>query len=116
MKPINNFRDHPALKYDESKTIIVINSKYSSPEMYLVTDKDVVGITPIEVQHTNIGEPYRDLARFIFRIDREKEDDSIDIDPNDLQDLINMFKGLEWTSDIDITERLSRYLDSYCEE
>lgn len=34
----------------------------------------------------------------------------IDIDPNDLQLLVDMFKELVWASEIDIPERFNKYL------
>lgn len=111
MKPINNFRDHPALKYDEQKSVFVI--KYSTrPEMYLYTEKEVKRITPIAIKYTNIGEPYKELARFVFL--NEDEEDSIDIDPNNLQNLGNMLYSTGLM--LPIPSRFARYLESYWED
>jgi hypothetical protein len=111
MKPITNFRDHPALKYDEQKSIFTI--KYSTrSEIYLYTEKEVKRIIPVAITDTNIGEPYQELARFVFL--NEDEVDSIDIDPDDLQDLGNMLHSID--SLLPIPDKFTRYLDSYDDE
>lgn len=108
MKPISNFRDHPALKYDEQRAVFVIKHSIRS-ELYLYTEKEVKRILPLGLEYNNIGEPYKELVRFNFMSEGDK--DSIDIDPNDLQDLVNMVKsiGFECIS----PERFAKYLDSY---
>jgi hypothetical protein len=115
MKPISNFRDHPALKYDEQRAVFVIKHSVRS-ELYLYTEKEVKRIIPLGLEYTNIGEPYAELVRFNFSSTQESslgmnenEEDSLDIDPNDLQDLVNMMKsmGFECIS----PERFARYLD-----
>jgi len=91
MKPISNFRDHQALKYNEKKSVFVI--KYSTrPELYLFTEKEVTRILPMKLQYTNVGDPYKKLARFTFS--NGEEEDSIDIYPDDLQDLVNMVQSI----------------------
>ena len=104
MKPINNFRNHKALKYDEQKSVFVIK-----PEIYLSNSKEVKRILPLSIKVTNVGEPYKELVEFNFT--NEGEEDYIKIDPNDLQDLVNMLKSVEL--DLHIPDRLCRYLDSY---
>lgn len=111
MKPISNFRNHPALKYDEQRAVFVI--KYSTrPEMYLYTEKEVKRILPVAIDYTNIGEPYRELVRFVFL--NEGEEDYLDIDPNDLQDLDNTLHSIG--SMLPIPSRFAKYLDSYEDE
>jgi len=106
MKPISDFRDHPALKYNERKLVFVI--KYSTrPELYLFTEKEVKRILPIKLQYTNIGDPYKKLARFIFC--NEDEEDSMDINPNDLQDLVNMVQSIG--VELLVPKELISYLD-----
>ena len=104
MKPINNFRNHKALKYDEQKSVFVIKS-----EIYLSNSKEVKRILPLSIKVTNVGEPYKELVEFNFT--NEGEEDYIKIDPNNLQDLVNMLKSIEL--DLYIPDRLCRYLDSY---
>ena len=81
MKPINNFRNHRVLKYDEQKSVFVINHS-TRPEIYLSNSKDVKRILPLSIKTTNVGEPYRELVEFNFTT--EGEEDYIKIDPNDL--------------------------------
>lgn len=108
MKPISNFRDHPALKYDEQKSVFVI--KYSiRSELYLYTEKEVKRILPLGLEYSNIGEPYKELVRFVFL--NEEEEDYLDISPDDLQGLVNMLKSIGL--DLKIPDRLCRYLDFY---
>lgn len=112
MKPISNFRDHPARKYDEQRAVFVI--KYSTrPEMYLYTEKEVKQIIPKTIIDTNVGEPYKELARLVF-LNEGEEEDSIDIDPNDLQDLSNMLYSIGLM--LPIPSRFAIYLDSYWED
>ncbi len=110
MKPINNFRDHRALKYNEQLIIFVIPHSTES-EMYLLSSKDVRKILPLSIQHTNIGEPYRELVQFNFV--KGEEEDYIRIDPNDLQDLVNMLSSIGLN--LLIPDRLCGYLD-FCED
>lgn len=108
MKPINNFRNHRALKYDEQQTIFVV--KHSTrPEIYLSNSREVKRILPLSIERTNIGEPFRELVKFNF-INEEKED-YMRVDTDDLQDLVNMLKSIGL--DLPIPDRLCRYLDSY---
>ena len=108
MKPINNFRNHKVLKHDEQKSIFVI--KHSTrPEIYLSNSKEVKRILPLSIKVTNVGEPYKELVEFNFTI--EGEEDYIKIDPNNLQDLVNMLKSVEL--DLPIPEKFDKYLDSY---
>jgi len=92
MKPISNFRDHQALKYNEKRSVFVIEYP-PRPKLYLFTEKEVTRILPIKLQYTNVGDPYEKLARFIF-CNEEEEEDSMDINPNDLQDLVNMVQSI----------------------
>lgn len=104
MKPINNFRNHKALKHDEQKSVFVIKS-----EIYLSSSKEVKRILPLSIERTNVGEPYRELVQFNFM--NEGEEDYIKVDLNDLQDLVNMLKAVGL--DLHIPDSLCRYLDSY---
>ena len=104
MKPINNFRNHRALKHDEQKSVFVIR-----PEIYVSNSEGVNKILPLSIKTTNVGEPYKELVEFNFI--NEEEEDYIKIDPNDLQDLVNMLKSIELN--LHIPDRLCRYLDSY---
>ena len=103
MKPINKFRSHRALKHDEQKSVFVIR-----PEIYLSSSEEVNKILPLSIKRTTVGEPYKELVEFNFIID---EEEYIKIDPNDLQDLVNMLKSIGL--DLPIPDNLYRYLDSY---
>ena len=108
MKPINNFRNHKALKHDEQLAIFVI--KHSTrPEICLLNSREVKRILPLSIKETNIGEPYKELVQFNFT--NEGEEDYIKVDPNDLQDLVNMLKAVEL--DLSIPNSFCRYLNSY---
>ena len=104
MKPINNFRNHNALKYDEQKSVFVIR-----PEIYLPNSREVKRMLPFSIKVTNVGEPYKELVEFNFS--NEGEEDYIKIDPNELQDLVDMLKSIELN--LHIPDRLCRYLNSY---
>lgn len=72
MKPISNFRDHPALKYDEQKSVFTMDCS-SIPELFLYTEKEVKRIIPVSITHSNIGEPYKELVQFIFTNEEEED-------------------------------------------
>lgn len=75
-----------------------------------MTEQEVVEIYPDnEIKETNIGEPYQILIRFSYRSRFKDEFDSIDIDPGDLQNLVEI---LEYISDgeVFISESLQKYL------
>ena len=108
MKPINNFRNHRGLKHDEQKSVFVI--KHSTrPEIYVSNSEEVNRILPLSIKRTAVGEPYKELVEFNFI--NEEEEDYIKINPNDLQDLVNMLKSVGL--DLPIPEELNKYLDSY---
>jgi hypothetical protein len=89
MKPVTNYRDHPALKYDYQQSVFVIEQK-----MYLLTEDCVVRIMPLSLDRTNIGEPYAELVRFSFEIDEKVEVESLDIDPKDVSSLLAMCSSI----------------------
>jgi len=111
MKPVTNFHDHPALRYDEQITVFVIKHSVK-PELYLYTDEEVKRILPLGLSYDNVGDPYKELVLFKFM--NESKEDYIKIDPNDLQDLVNILKliGVDFL----IPERFNCYLDSYWED
>jgi len=104
-KPVTNFRNHPTFKYDSVEYIFNIGSG-----LYLLTEQEVIEILPDnEIEETNIGEPYQTLVRFSYRSRFENEFDSIDIDPKDLSNLVEI---LEYVGDgkVFIPENLQKYL------
>lgn len=107
MKPISNFRDHPALKHDEQKSLFVIKHSIR-PELYLHTEKEVKRILPLSIKHDNVGDPYKELVQFNFV---NGEEDYLKIHTENLQDLVSMLKSIGL--DLKIPDRLCRYLDSY---
>lgn len=61
MRVIENYRDHPNLRYVSTKIVFKIDEK-----VYSIIDDIVRQIIPKTVSHTNIGEPYRKLVRLEF--------------------------------------------------
>lgn len=106
MKLITNFRNHSALKYNSVQYIFNIGSG-----LYLLTEQEVRQILPDKIQYTNIGEPYHDLVRFNYRHIVEDKWDSIDIDPKDLSNLIEMLEYIN-DSKIFIPNELQKYLEN----
>lgn len=87
MKPIQNFRDHPALKHESHQSIFAIEQK-----LYLYNEECVRRIFALKIQRTNIGEPFCELARFIFVIG--EDEDSIDLDVDDVPNLVAMCNAI----------------------
>lgn len=58
---IENYRDHPTLRYDSIKIVFKIEGK-----VYAIIDDVVRQIIPRTVSLTNIGDPYRKLIRLEF--------------------------------------------------
>jgi len=114
MKPIKNFTNHPSLKYDSVKYIFAIRRPHNESELYLFTEKSVKRIIPIFAQSTNIGKPYHRLARFYFHysciLPEYREEESIDIDLEDLSDLIIML--LEIGINLPLDKELQKYIDN----
>ena len=108
MRPINNFRNHRVLKHDEQKSVFVIKHSIR-PEIYLSNSEEVNRILPLSIKVTNVGEPYKELVEFNFTTEGEEE--YIKIDPNELQDLVNMLRSVGL--DLPVPDSLCRYLDSY---
>jgi predicted solute-binding protein len=76
-KVFENYRNHPSLQHDETALVFKIGDK-----VYLIGDDTVRQIIPRTVQKTNIGEPYKDLARmcFVFADGTDKSHWCIDFD------------------------------------
>lgn len=58
---LTNFRDHPALRFNDEKLLFKIDDK-----VYLISEGVVRQIIPAHISHTNIGEPYAKLVRLYF--------------------------------------------------
>lgn len=108
MKPVKNFTNHPSLKYDSDKYIFITNEN----SVYLFTEKIVQRIHPISAIYTNIGEPYRKLARinFLYYYCPRKEEESIDIDLADLPSLLKMLQAVGL--DLPLDKELQKYMDN----
>lgn len=113
MKPIKNFTNHPSLKYDSVQYIFTIK-EFNKEGVYLVTERGVKRIIPESAQSTNIGEPYHGLARFYFHYPHpynlKEQDDSTDIDLEDLPNLIIML--VEIGIDLPLDKELQKYIDN----
>lgn len=84
---IHNFRDHPNLKYDLRQSVFVIEQK-----LYVYNEESVRRILPVKIQRTTMGEPFRELARFVFLIGEDEE--SIDVDVDDVFNLVSMCEAI----------------------
>jgi hypothetical protein len=58
MKPIFNFLDHPILKGQSIETIYFLDGIF-----YLADRVGLHRMRPIKLRYTNLGDPYRELAR-----------------------------------------------------
>lgn len=117
MKPIKNFTDHPSLEYDLVQFIFVIKRPHNESEVYLLTEHEgIKRIIPASAQYTSIGEPYHQLARFYFHYSsyynrtEKGDEDSIDIDLEDLLNLIIML--MEIGIDLPLDKKLQKYIDN----
>jgi hypothetical protein len=63
MEPIHNFKDHRSLKGIANETIYFLNGCF-----YWATADRLVSVIIESVDYTNMGEPYRELARVNFVI------------------------------------------------
>ena len=84
-KVFENYRYHPALQYDSLKLVFKLGKK-----VYLIDDKTAHQIIPKSVTQTNIGDPYKDLARldFVFANNpNDKYGECVDFDINLKEDL-----------------------------
>lgn len=90
---LTNFRDHPALRYDDPQSVFKIDDK-----VYLISEGTVRQILPAHIAQNNIGEPYAKLVRlyFLFADDNTEKleyEECIDFDPEHeeaLRQLINL--------------------------
>lgn len=89
---LTNFRNHHSLRFDPEQLVFKIDDK-----VYLISEGVVRQIIPKSVFVTNIGEPYRNLARLVYVfVDEDintKYDSVIDFAPEDeqaLRQLINL--------------------------
>jgi hypothetical protein len=79
---IHDYKDHPQLKGGEHKTIYLLED-----EFYLATTTQLTKIDIDRIEYTNMGEPYRELARIYFTHLSSSRNDSIDVNIEDIADL-----------------------------
>ena len=74
MEPLFSFSDHPSLDSEPITVIYALNNS-----LYWSTPERLVKIEPDILSYINTTEPYRELARFEFKIEPEFYGNSIDI-------------------------------------
>lgn len=102
LKPIQNFRDHPSLQYDSHQSIFTIKQK-----LYLHTEQYIRRIIPVKIQRTTIGDPFRELARFVFVIGGNE--DSTNLDMVDVLNLVLMCKAID--IDLPVSQEFEKLLE-----
>jgi len=89
-KVLTNFRDHPALRFDDHQSVFKIDDK-----VYLIREGVVRQIIPQSIRRTNVGEPYRTIVRFYFTFIEDKVNsldmESMDFIPKDEKQLQELF-------------------------
>ena len=85
IKPVENFRNHQAVKYDSWMSVFVVGGK-----LCLYTQEGAEEIFPVEIVYTNLGEPFVHLARFVFVVAGEGLQQEMDVHPSDIPRLILM--------------------------
>lgn len=101
LKPIQNFQDHPQLKYNSHQSIFTIEQK-----LYLHTEQCIRRIIPIKIQRITIDDPFRELARFVFVIGGNE--DSTNLDMVDVLDLVLMCKAIN--IDLPVSQEFEKLL------
>ena len=102
LKPIQNFRDHPLLQCDSHQSIFTIEQK-----LYLHTEQYIRRIIPVRIQRTtDIGDPFRELARFVFIIGGNE--DSTNLDMVDVLNLVLMCKAIN--IDLPVSQEFEKLL------
>lgn len=102
MKPIKNFTDHPGMKYDSTKYV------FTTGKLHLLTEEEVKEIVPVRAVCTNMGDPFRQLARFIYLLGQEEG--CVDISFRGVIELKAMCKsiGFELPLDKDLQKHIDR--------
>lgn len=110
MKPVHNFTDHRSLKWSKQSTIYVYDNKF-----YWANPDFLAAIELTGIGYTNLGEPFRELARLRFTISPTMKNGSIDISFEDAIDVINYCKNtgypIELAKDLLNSREFQRYLD-----
>lgn len=72
-----NYREHPALKYDDHELVFKIDTK-----VYIIRESFISQIIITAIKKTNIGDPYRDLCRlcFVYVDDTDEYEGCVDFD------------------------------------
>lgn len=87
-KVLTNFRDHHSLRFDPEQLVFKIDDK-----VYLISESTVDQILPKQIEHTDIGEPCRDLVRLWFKFAEDAENhymEGIDFAPEHEQALLKL--------------------------
>lgn len=89
IKPVENFRGHRMVKHDPWMSVFAVGNK-----LCLYTQDGAEEIYPVEVLYTNLGEPFVQLARFVFVVLTEGSagKEEMDVHPSDVPRLILMCK------------------------
>lgn len=106
MKPVKNFTNHPALKYETTTYIFSIEK-----ELYILTEQEVREIIPCRIDFDNIGEPYHDLVLFVYYWVGTDEKRYVYINPKSLSDLVAIIESVScFDCKTQIPKRLQKYV------
>jgi prophage antirepressor-like protein len=72
MNTIHSFTDHPSLKSDQATTIYLLDE-----EFYFANEDNLHRIELTKLKYTNMGEPFRQLARLEFNLTATQRSQSI---------------------------------------
>jgi hypothetical protein len=87
LEPIHNFKDHDQLKYEPASVIYLLDRKF-----YYADREGLQRVTLIEIGYTNMGDPFRELARLEFK--SKSGSDLIDIEMADAVKLCNYCRSI----------------------
>lgn len=85
IKPVENFRGHRMVKHDPLMSVFAVGNK-----LCLYAQDGAEEIFPVEVVYTNLGEPFVQLARFVFVVTGEAVQKEIDVHPSEVSKLVLM--------------------------
>ena len=96
MDPIFSYSNHPSLKYETPSTIYLL-----AGDFYWATQDQLVKIKPTAVRYTNMGEPFRQLAEFSFKLQALIVSESIDVSMEDAATLVGCCRRLGLSIEVD---------------
>jgi hypothetical protein len=77
LNAIHSYSDHPSLKYDKPTVLYLLDDRF------YFADRALHSVILYGLRYTNMGEPFRQLARLEFKIQSTGRKESIDIELGD---------------------------------